>query len=104
MLGDYLMITYAFYRDGLTDNVVIKLLSGLLIASSFLANYWLIYRKTDSWIYWAIYSATGIGLFIILGNIFSIVLFSFFLVINSMAGVAWIKATKPEHYGWLKRN
>ena len=103
-LGDYMLATYAFQQNGLTDNLVIKLLSGLLISSSFLANYWLIYRKTDSWIYWIIYSLAGIGLFIILGNIFSIVLFCFFLVINGMAGLAWIKATKPENMGWLKRN
>lgn len=103
-LGDYLLATFAFYHDGLLDNIAIKLLSGLLISSSFLANYWLIYRKTDSWIYWLIYSVAGIGLFIILCNIFSIVLFTFFLVINSMAGIAWLKATKPENMGWLKRN
>ena len=100
--GDYIMATYAFHHDGLLDNILVKVLNGLLISSSFLANYWLIYRKTDSWIYWILYSIAGIGLFIILGNIFSIVLFLFFLVINTMAGVAWIKGTKPENYGWLK--
>ena len=26
----------------------------------------------------------------------------FFLVINSMAGIAWIKDTTPENYGWLR--
>ncbi|MBR4431794.1 MAG: hypothetical protein IKS76_01175, partial [Paludibacteraceae bacterium] len=62
----------------------------------------LIYRKTDSWIYWLIYSLAGIALFIIINNIFSIVLFIFFLVINGMAGLAWIKSTKPENMGWLK--
>jgi nicotinamide mononucleotide transporter PnuC len=102
-IGDYILATYAFQQNSLTDNIAIKLLSGLLISSSFLANYWLIYRKTDSWIYWFIYSVAGIGLFIILGNIFSIVLFTFFLVINSTAGIAWIKATKPENMGWLKK-
>ena len=101
-VGDYVMATYAFHHDGLLDNILVKILNGLLISSSFLANYWLIYRKTDSWIYWILYSIAGIGLFIILGNIFSIVLFIFFLVINTMAGVAWIKGTKPENYGWLK--
>ncbi len=100
--GDYLMATYAFQQNELSDNVTIKLLNGLLISSSFLANYWLIYRKTDSWIYWFIYSIAGIGLFIILGNAFSIVLFCFFLVINSMAGIAWIKGTTKENLGWLK--
>jgi len=100
--GDYVLATFAFQHNGLADNIAIKLLNGLLISSSFLANYWLIYRKTDSWIYWFIYSVSGIGLFIILGNIFSIVLFCFFLVINSMAGLAWIKATKKENFGWVK--
>lgn len=99
--GDYVLATFAFQQNGLGDNITVKLLNGLLISASFLANYWLIYRKTDSWIYWFIYSISGIGLFIILGNAFSIVLFTFFLVINSMAGIAWIKNTKPENYGWL---
>lgn len=100
-LGDYFIATFAFRQNGLLDNIAVKLLNGMLISSSFLANYWLIYRKTDSWLYWFVYSISGIGLFILLGNIFSIVLFSFFLVINSMAGIAWIKATKPENRGWL---
>ena len=99
-VGDYLMMTYLFQHDGFWDHAAIKLCNGLMISSSFLANYWLIYRKTDSWLYWFIYSVAGIALFIILGNIFSIVLFTFFLVINSMAGVAWIKATKPENLYW----
>ena len=98
--GDWIMASVAIYHEGILENAGIKLLNGLLISSSFLANYWLIYRKTDSWIYWFIYSVAGIGLFIILGNVFSIVLFTFFLVINSMAGIAWIKATKPEHRYW----
>jgi nicotinamide riboside transporter PnuC len=100
--GDMILASYAIYHEPILDNLTVKLLSGLLISSSFLANYWLIYRKTDSWIYWFIYSAAGIGLFIILGNIFSIVLFTFFLVINSMAGIAWIKATTKENFGWVK--
>jgi len=100
--GDYVLSTFALMHDGLTDNMMVKILNGLLISSSFLANYWLIYRKTDSWIYWLIYSVAGIGLFIILGNVFSIVLFTFFLVINSMAGYAWIKATKKENLYWAQ--
>lgn len=100
-LGDYVLSTYVLLHDGLLDNITIKLLNGLLISSSFLANYWLIYRKTDAWIYWVLYSIAGIGLFIILGNAFSIVLFLFFLVINGSAGLAWIKMTKRENYGWL---
>ena len=100
-IADYAYLTW-WLEDGLTGNIVPKVLSGLLISSSVLANFWLIYRKTDSWIYWFIYSAAGIGLFIIFKNPFSIVLFTFFLVINGMAGIAWIKNTKPENRGWLK--
>ena len=102
--GDYMIQTYVFKSTGgLTENIAIKLCSGLMISSSFLANYWLIYRKTDSWIYWFIYSVAGIVFFSLPGirNPFSIILFIFFLVINSMAGIAWIKNTKPENRGWL---
>lgn len=101
--ADYLLATYVFQHNGLADNIAIKLFNGLLISSSVLANFWLIYRKTDSWIYWILYSIAGIVLFIIINNIFSIVLFLFFLVINGSAGLAWIKMTKPENYGWLSR-
>jgi len=101
-VGDWIMASLAIYHEALTDNLVIKLLSGVLISSSFLANYWLIYRKTDSWLYWVIYSLAGIGLFIIIRNPFSIVLFTFFLVINATAGAAWIKATTKENFGWVK--
>ncbi len=103
--GDFLVMSYINHGSillpfmGRSGGAL--LLNGLLISSSFLANYWLIYRKTDSWIYWFLYSIAGIGLFIFLGNAFSIVLFTFFLVINSMAGIAWLKATKPENMGWL---
>ena len=98
--GDYFIQTYIMQHNGLGDNIAIKLFNGLMISSSFLANYWLIYRKNDSWLYWFIYSVAGIGLFIILGNMFSLVLFCFFLVINSMAGIAWIKGTKKENLYW----
>ena len=101
-LGDYLLATFAFQHNGLGDNITIKLFNGLLISSSFLANYWLIYRKTDSWLYWVLYSVAGIVLFVVINNIFSIVLFLFFLIINGSAGIAWIKMTKPENYGWLR--
>lgn len=100
-VGDYMLASFAFQKDGLTENVAIKLLNGLMISSSFLANYWLIYRKNDAWIYWIMYSVAGIGLFILLHNVFSIVLFIFFLIINGSAGVAWIKMTTKENYGWL---
>ena len=101
-IGDWIMASIAIYHEPIMDNLVPKLLNGVLISSSFLANYWLIYRKTDSWIYWLLYSVAGIGLFILIRNPFSIVLFTFFFVINGMACSAWIKATKKENLNWAK--
>ncbi len=102
VLGDYLLVTYVINHDSLTESVLLKLTGGLMIASSVLANFWLIYRKNDAWIYWIIYSISGIVFYVIIGNAFSIVLFSVFLVINSLAGWNWVTATPPEHYGWLR--
>lgn len=99
---DYMVVTYWLQQNSLADNMLTKGINGLLIASSVMANYWLIYRKNDAWLYWVIYSIAGIVLFILINNIFSIVLFCFFLVINGAAGIAWIRKTKPEHMGWLR--
>ena len=103
IIGDYLLATYLIQHNGLGDNIAIKLFNGVLIASSVMANFWLIYRKNDAWIYWILYSCAGIGLFIMVNNIFSIVLFTFFLIINGTAAVAWFRGTKPEDLGWIKR-
>ncbi len=72
---------------------VVYVFGALLIASSVFANYWLIYRKTDAWFYWIVYSFCGIVLYAVIGNAFNLVLFTFFLVINSMAGIAWVRET-----------
>ncbi len=101
--ADYLLATYILQHNTLTDEVVLKLFNGLLISSSVLANFWLIYKKNDAWRYWVLYSLSGIALFILLHNIFSIVLFGFFLVINSTAGMAWYRHTPQENYGWLNK-
>ena len=103
VIADYLLATFLFQHNTLLDNIATKTLNGLLIASSIMANYWLIYRKNDAWIYWVLYSIAGIGLFIALNNIFSIVLFCFFLFINGAAGIAWIRNTPTENMGWLAR-
>ncbi len=102
--ADYLVGTYLLPKsqEALNERFWVKFISGLMIASSVLANFWLIYRKNDSWIYWIIYSVSGVLLFTILNNIFSIVLFMFFLFINAMAGISWIKSTPKENYGWLR--
>ena len=101
---DYLFATFVMYGDGLCENVVAKIISGSMIAASVLANYWLIYKKNDSWLYWLVYSVAGMLLAVVVtSNIFSLVLFTFFLVINGLATIAWIKATPKEKYGWLKK-
>lgn len=102
IIADWLLVTYAINHDSLTDGIVLKLTGALMIASSVLSNFWLIYRKNDAWIYWVIYSIAGVAFYIEWGNAFSIVLFSFFLVINAMAGIAWIRNTPPANYGWLR--
>jgi len=101
---DYLFATFVMYGDGLCENEVAKIISGSMIAASVLANYWLIYKKNDSWLYWLVYSVAGMLLAVVVtSNIFSLVLFTFFLVINGVATIAWIKATPKEKYGWLKK-
>ena len=104
-VADYFLATKVINplpADPSANDYLLALFGALMISSSVLANFWLIYRKTDSWVYWLIYSVSGIAFYVILGNAFSIVLFSFFLVINSMAGIAWLRMTDEEHKGWLK--
>lgn len=98
-VGDYFLATYWFNPDGAG---MINVLNALLISSSVLANYLLIFKKTDSWIYWLVYSAAGIVLFALVHNVFSIVLFIFFLIINGSAAITWFKITEKENMGWLK--
>ena len=99
---DWIIVTYAFNHDSLFDDWLLKMLGALMIASSVHANFWLIYRKNDAWLYWVLYSLSGMLFYIVVGNAFSIVLFFVFLVINSMAGIAWIHGTPRENFGWLK--
>jgi nicotinamide riboside transporter PnuC len=92
--GDYVLATLVIQQDTWTDNILIKLMGGLMIASSTLANFILIYQKIDAWVWWVLYALSGIVLYILIGNIFSIFLFLVFLIINAGAGIAWIKLRK----------
>lgn len=103
-VADYFFATYVMQKNALADDCLAKIMSGSMIASSIFANYLLIYKKNDSWIYWIVYSVSGIALNCIYLNVFSIVLFCFFLIINGSAGIAWIKGTSKENYGWLKKS
>lgn len=94
VVGDYVLATLVIQQDAWTDNILIKFMGGLMIASSTLANFILIYQKIDAWVWWVLYALSGIVLYILIGNIFSIFLFLVFLIINAGAGIAWIKLRK----------
>jgi hypothetical protein len=67
-----------------------------MIASSTLANFILIYQKIDAWIWWVVYALAGMIFYALIGNAFSFVLFTVFLLVNGAAGIAWIKAFKAQ--------
>lgn len=88
---DYVLATLIIQHNMWSDGVVLKLMGGLMIASSVLANFLLIRQKIDAWLWWVLYSIAGIVLYIIVGNMFSLVLFTVFLFVNGSTGVAWIR-------------
>lgn len=98
---DYVIATKVINHDGWLDNSAIKVAGACTIASSFLANFWMIYKKNDAWLCWVFYCTAGLVLFILIGNIFSIVLFLIMLVINMNAQFAWLKITGLDHFGWM---
>lgn len=91
---DYVLATLVIQHNTWSDGVVLKLMGGLMIASSVLANFLLIRQKIDAWLWWVLYSVAGMVLYIIVGNIFSLVLFIIFLFVNGSTGIAWIR-----HFG-----
>ena len=94
VVGDYILATLVIQQDTWSDNIIIKLMGGLMIASSTLANFILIYQKIDAWLWWVLYAVSGIVLYILIGNIFSVLLFIVFLIINGSVGIAWIQLRK----------
>lgn len=91
VVADYALCTLVLQHNAWGDNVAVKLCSGLMISSSTLANYWLIYRKIDAWIWWVIYSLSGMVFYILINNMFSLVLFTVFLFVNGAALRAWMQ-------------
>ncbi len=88
---DYLLITFVVEGNTLRDNVALKLLSGSMMAAAILANYGLFFHKKDAWIYWVINSVVGLTLYLLLEQYFNVVLFVFFIVINTIALISWVK-------------
>ncbi|MGN0235703.1 MAG: nicotinamide mononucleotide transporter [Paludibacteraceae bacterium] len=94
IVADYAFTTLVLNHDAWGDRWLLKIAGALMIASSVMANFWLIYQKMDAWIWWMVYSLAGILFYVVLGNIYSIVLFLFYFVINSSAFFAWQKLRK----------
>lgn len=88
---DYVAATKFFQDNGWGDNIALKLVSGLLIASAVLANGLLVGQRIDAWIWWVVYSLSGMAIAVMIGNIFSLVLFTVFLFVNGSTGIAWIR-------------
>lgn len=94
IVADYAFTTRVLNHDAWADQWLLKLAGAVMIASSVMANFWLIYQKMDAWIWWILYSLAGILFYVLLGNIYCIVLFLFYLVINVSAFVAWQRLRK----------
>ena len=94
IVADYAFTTLVLNHDAWADQWLLKLAGAVMIASSVMANFWLIYQKMDAWIWWILYSLAGILFYVLLGNIYCIVLFLFYLVINASAFVAWQRLRK----------
>ena len=94
IVADYAFTTLVLNHDAWADQWLLKLAGAVMIASSVMANFWLIYQKMDAWIWWVVYSLAGILFYVLLGNIYCIVLFLFYLVINASAFFAWQRLRK----------
>ena len=94
IVADYAFTTLVLNHDAWADQWLLKLAGAVMIASSVMANFWLIYQKMDAWIWWILYSLAGILFYVLLGNIYCIVLFLFYLVINASAFLVWQRLRK----------
>ena len=100
VLLDMLFVTW-LEGNSLMDNLPTKVMGGLMIAASVLANFWMIHKKIDTWICWIIYTLAGMVIYVLTSNIFTFVLFLITLVLNVKAAVEWIKLTrKSKSYGF----
>lgn len=87
----------------ITNEVTLAtVMSAAVVASSSLANLLMIRKRTDAWIYWLVFSVTGIIQMICLHNYVTLTLYVLYLFINGNACIAWCRQTPKENYGWLK--
>ena len=95
VLLDILLVTW-MEGNSLMDNLLTKVMGGLMIAASVLANFWMIHKKIDTWICWIIYTLAGMVIYVLTSNIFTFVLFLITLVLNAKAAVEWIRLTRQH--------
>lgn len=96
--GDYVLNTLCIYHDGWGEHVVLKLLGAGLICTSVEANFWLIYKKTDAWIWWTLFGVVGVAFYALLPdpNYYLVILNIVFIIVNGSALRAWVAIT-PRH-------
>lgn len=83
--------------------MIARIVNGIFIASAVVANLLLIFKYTESWFFWVLFSVAGVGVAILTANSFTFLLFIVFLIINCITFQAWVKAMPRENYGWAKR-
>ncbi|MCL2597468.1 MAG: nicotinamide mononucleotide transporter [Paludibacter sp.] len=94
---DYVFASFYLnlHKNGLFfDNFIIKTIFAIMISSSILANFLMIGKWLETWIYWLIYSVAAIFSAIMLKNNFNLLLFVFFLIINAISFYSWLKIRK----------
>ena len=95
VLLDVLLVSW-MAGNGFADNLLSKVMGGLMIAASILANFWMIHKKIDTWIWWIVYTLAGMVIYVLTSNIFTFVLFLITLVLNIKAAIEWIKVMRAN--------
>ena len=95
VLLDVIFVSWMAGND-FADNLLSKVMGGLMIAASILANFWMIHKKIDTWIWWIIYTLAGLVIYVLTSNIFTFLLFLITLVLNIKAAIEWIKVVQAN--------
>lgn len=79
------------------QGIWITLMGATGVASSILANFLLIQKRTDAWIYWVIFSIASVILQLLLKDYVTLTLFVVYTIINANALIAWVKMTPKNN-------
>ena len=91
---DYIFTTKVIKNQPFFDDFLIKIVFSTMISSSILANYLMIGKWFDTWLYWILYSVSAIFSAVIIQNYFNLLLFTFFLIINTITFISWLSQRK----------